>query len=485
MKNFTLKNHCFIFKSKVTRLVIMLYLLSNAGLLFAQDGTLDTTFNTGIGANDLIYTTSIQSDGKILIGGDFTSYNGTNINRLARLNIDGSLDTTFHTGTGLDGAVMSIIIQNDGKIIIGGFFSTYNGNQKNNIVRLNTDGSIDASLNPGTGPNNLIWTMAIQNDGKIMIGGFFTSYNGFARNHIARLNINGSIDSTFDSEVGANDNIYSLTIQDDEKIIIGGDFTSYQGITRNYIARLNIDGSLDQTFNPGTGANNCIYAVSIQKDKKIVIGGFFTSYNGVPRNYISRLNIDGSLDSTFNQGAGPNTCLFSLYIQGNGKIIIGGEFYIYSGTLRNCIARINANGDIDPTFNPGLGANDGVCSISGQQDGKIIIGGYFRSYNGNLQNRIARLNNTNTGILLNKVDKDLVVYPNPTCGIFTLEINKKIPFKDDLSLNIFNAKGEIVKTGKINSAKTEIDINYLPNGVYFVLLSDDKLSVIKRIIMNK
>ncbi len=362
------------------------------------DGTIDTTFNPGTGANNTVNTTSIQNDGKIIIGGDFTSYNGTVCNRIIRINTNGTLDTNFNPGTGANNTVFSTSIQNDGKIIVGGNFTFYDATSRNRITRITLNGSIDTSFCPGTGANDQVLTTSIQSDGKIIIGGSFTSYNGINLYGITRLNTDGTIDTTFNSGTGLNSGtdigryIQTTKIQSDGKIIIGGDFISYNGIARNHIARLNTDGTLDTSFNPGTGANIRVVDTSIQSDGKIIIGGYFTSYNGTARNQIARLNIDGTLDTTFNPGTGANNAITTTSIQSDGKIIIGGDFTSYNGTVINRIARLNTIGTLDTTFNPGIGANNTVKTTSIQSDGKIIIGGDFTSYSGNVRNRIVRIN---------------------------------------------------------------------------------------------
>ena len=356
-------------------------------------GTLDTTFNPGAGANGSVYTTAIQSDGKIIIGGDFTSFNGTAINRIARLNTDGTLDTTFNIGTGANNIVRTITIQSDGKIMIGGQFTSYNDTTINRIARLNADGTLDTTFNTGTGvSNNTVATTAIQSDGKIIIGGYFTSYNGTARNNIARLNADGTLDTTFNPGTGTSSYVFSIAMQSDGKIIIGGSFSSYNGTLRNRIARLNADGTLDTTFNQGNSETDDIYTTAIQSDGKIMIGGFFTSFNGIDRDRIARLNADGTLDTTFNPGAGANSSVETIAIQSDGKTIIGGGFSTYNGTARGKIARLNADGTLYGTFDLGTGANGTVHTTIIQTDGKIIIGGEFTSYNGTAINRIARLN---------------------------------------------------------------------------------------------
>ncbi len=359
-----------------------------------SDGTLDTSFNVNsTGINSYINSAVIQSDGKILIGGAFTSHNGISRNRIARLNSDGLLDTSFDPGTGASGTINSLIIQSDGKILIGGSFSNYNGIFRNSIARLNSDGSLDTSFNLGTGPNNYTQSIAIQSDGKIVIGGGFTTYNGTTRNYIVRLNSDRSLDTSFDPGAGANNSVTSVAIQSDSKILIGGGFTTYNGTTINRIARLNSDGSLDTSFNVGTGASSTVQSITIQSDGKVLIGGSFTSYNGTTINRIARLNSDGSLDTSFNTGTGTNASIYSINIQSDGKILIGGGFSSYNGTARNNIARINSDGSLDNDFNPGAGANNYVASIALQSDGKVIAAGGFNSYNDIPVAYIARINN--------------------------------------------------------------------------------------------
>jgi len=347
----------------------------------------------GEGANERIYSIALQTDGKIIIVGLFTTYNGVSRNRIARINVDGSLDYSFDPGTGANGFVYSAALQTDGKIIIAGIFTSYNGVSRNRIARLNTGGNLDATFDPGTGADADIREIALQSDGKIIISGIFTSYNGTSRNRIARLNTDGSLDATFDPGTGFNvAYAAAIAFQTDGKIIVGGYFTSYNGTGRNCIARLNTDGSLDATFDPGTGASAAPEVIAIQTDDQILIAGIFTSYNGTSRNRIARLNIDGSLDATFDPGSGANNIIYSLAIQTDDQILIGGNFTSYDGTARNRIARINADGSLDATFDPGSGANNYVFAISIQTDDKIIIAGQFISFDGDTANRIARLN---------------------------------------------------------------------------------------------
>ena len=380
-------------------------------IVFAQPGSLDMSFDPGQGASHSVTATAVQSDGKIIIGGFFTTYDGTPINRIVRLHTDGSLDTSFNPGSGANDFVDAISVQDDGKILIGGTFNMFNGTPRGGIARLNTDGSLDTSFNPGTGAlgqttNPAVRTIAIQSDGKIFIGGDFVTYNGTSRMGVARLNSDGSLDTSFAPGTGTNYTyVKTIAIQNDGKIIIVGNFIEYNGITRRGVARINTDGSLDTSFNPGTGVginNGNALAVAIQSDGKIIVGGDFVEFNGQPYNSIVRLNSNGTFDASFNTGSGFVGYLFDIQIQADGKIIVGGHFSTYNGTTAHDLVRLNTNGALDTNFSSGLGLTNfswpQIHRMTIQNDGKIIIGGYFEEYDGVSRNYIARINASDCSI---------------------------------------------------------------------------------------
>jgi uncharacterized delta-60 repeat protein len=345
----------------------------------------------GSGADFTIYSLAVQENQKILVGGSFTSYNGAFSSRITRLNSDGSRDASFNTGTGTNGGIVAKAIQTDGKILVGGNFTTFNNISRNRIARLNPDGSNDGSFNIGTGANGVVRIIFLQPDGKIIIGGDFTSFNGVSRNYIARLNSDGSLDTSFSPGTGANERVYALNVQSDGKILIGGNFTSYGGTTRNYLARLNSNGSIDATFAPSSGANSTVWTISLQSDGKIIIGGNFTTYNGISRNSIARLDTNGALDTSFNPGTGAVSLVLKSEIQPNGKIIIAGQFTNYDGITRGRVARINSDGTLDASFNSNSGANNHIWSLALQADGNVLIGGDFTGYSNISRVRIARV----------------------------------------------------------------------------------------------
>lgn len=245
-------------------------------LSFSQTkGDLDPDFNfTASASNSVARNIIVQNDGKILING-FINHSPSGKKNLFRLNSDGSIDTSFNLQSSFNyiGEVYSTAIQNDGKIIFGEKVVT-TGTAKR-FYRLNANGDLDTSFNNGTGFNNTPYCIKIQNDGKILVGGDFTSYNGTTSNRLIRLNSNGTIDTSFNISNGFNGIVKAIEVQTDGKILVGGDFTTFNGTTKRALVRLNSDGSIDNYFYIGVGPNNNVNAINIQSDGKILMADFF------------------------------------------------------------------------------------------------------------------------------------------------------------------------------------------------------------------
>lgn len=362
---------------------------------FNSDGSPDVSFDVGTGATSHVYALALQNDNKILIGGLFTGYNGIGRNRLARLNPNGTLDNFFlNSPTGIEYTgysavrVLATKLQNDGKIVIGGQFSIYNGVSRSKIARLNNDGTLDTSFNPGLGANGDVLSVALENSGKIIIGGQFTTYEGITRTSIARLNPDGSLDNSFNPGLGANGAVNTIILQPDGKILIAGSFTSYNGTSKNKLARLNPDGSLDMSFTANINPDITVSTMVLQDDGKVIVGAYFNRIEP----YLVRLNLDGALDNTFNSNLQFHYYINVLKIQNDGKIVVGGKVINYVGASSVYITRLNADGSPDTSFNVGKGTNDSINDITFQSDGSIIIVGDFSSYNGAASSRVARLN---------------------------------------------------------------------------------------------
>ena len=367
-------------------------------------GTVDFTFNPSLTGSE-VRTMAVQPDGNIVIGGTFTSVNGQPRVRIARLLASGAVESlsTFNSGGGANGEVACVAVQPDGKILIAGSFTVVNGQARNRIARLNPDGTVEstATFNPGTGASSDIRGLVVQADGRILMAGLFTTVNGQSRNRIARLNADGTLESlaTFNPGTGANGEIATLAMQADGKILLGGVFNTINGQPRTFIARLHANGSVESTatFNAGIGANDYVTAVALQADQKIVIGGIFTTMNGQPRNRIARLNVDGTVEdiATFNPGSGADNPVRVLAIQADGKILLGGRFTNVNSQARSRIARLNADGTLESlaTFDPGTGAHADVACLAIEPDGKILVGGVFTDIDDQTHTYIARLAN--------------------------------------------------------------------------------------------
>ncbi|MCW5555255.1 MAG: hypothetical protein KIS67_24225 [Verrucomicrobiae bacterium] len=364
------------------------------------DGSLDNTFSASIAAFDEgIYSIAVQPDGKVLIGGGFTVVNGTNRVGIARLNTNGSLDTSFDPGTGAYG-VYAIALQPDGRVLIAGGFQAVNGTNRNHVARLHANGSLDGSFDPGAGPSDWVYTMALQPDGKVFIGGNFFWCHGTISHGIARLNDDGTRDSSFNpgtlltGDALNYSTVISLATQAGGKVLVGGTFALNATNWIN-LARLNGDGTHDTGFDPGTSAGNSVVAVAVQPDGKMFIGGAFTSVHGTKRHGIARLNIGGSLDASFDPGGSIDSGVLTTALQPDGKLLIGGTFTTVGGLARTGLARLNPDGSVDDAFHPDinfLATASYIRSITLQPDGKVLATGIFAPTNGVPSGSVARFN---------------------------------------------------------------------------------------------
>lgn len=365
------------------------------------DGSVDPTFDPGTSANDIVRAVVRQPDGKVIIAGDFTTVDGAPCGHVARLHPDGALDTTFHFTIGANGDVKALALQVDGRILIGGYFDHVEGVPRARIARLNNDGSLDPTFDPGTGPlvntptSGVVHCMAVQDDGRVLIGGYFLSVNGVQRGHIARLYTDGSLDTTFVSIPGAtgdgnsqdaHGDVYAVALAQDGKVYIGGEFVSYNGVSRWRVARLNTDGTLDPSFNAGCDLR--VRYIVPDSNGGAFLAGRFT----LPVGSLIKVQDNGSMDSTFLPGpVGPE--VRSLQIRPDGRIVALGTIQYAFGITRGGVVGFMADGTRDMTFNPGAGIGIGTgysCAVI-QDDGRILVGGYFTSYNGIARRSLARL----------------------------------------------------------------------------------------------
>ena len=384
-----------IFSVMRSQFILFLLLLLLANCSKNEKGRsdiLDTTLSPGTGVDDpyaQIHSVFIQADGRILIGGNFLSFNQATCKNLIRLNSNGTVDKSFKLANTFNWIPLAISLQQDGKVIVAGI----GGTNANYITRLNSTGDIDPTFYPGVGFNYGVYSLAIQPDRKIIVGGDFTSFNGISRKYIARLNEDGTLDNSFNPGTGFNERVFSVNLQPDGKIVVGGYFTSYNGVNCNRIVRLNNDGSIDNSFNIGSGFDYDVLAVKLQPDESILVGGRFSNYNGTSQKKIVRLSKNGSFDPNFIVPAFFDGDITSMTIQGDGKIIIAGRFvYLNQQINTKNIERLNKNGTVDETYQVGTGFDNTVYTMALQNDGKLVCVGGFRNFNNTSRSCIARLN---------------------------------------------------------------------------------------------
>jgi uncharacterized delta-60 repeat protein len=356
------------------------------GHLGAPAGSLDTRFKAGTGADDSVRCVALLPDGKMLIGGVFKNYDGVADSRIVRLDADGSLDRTFTSQ--IVGTVSTMVPLGDGKVIIGGE-GLIAGLGWRKVVRLNADGSYD-KLFDGIGFNRDVMAMAVQADGKVVVGGKFVK--AFGQHHVGlvRMTTGGGLDTSFDIGNGPGAAVYAVAVQPDGKILAGGDFQKFNNQKAGHLVRLNPDGSFDAGFDIGTGADGDILFVLVQKDGKILISGSFNNVNGMPCPHIARLNADGSLDASFHAPDGLRNELCCMAVQSDGKIVAGGNITV-NGMTQPVLVRFNPDGSLDKGFQVTGATGYGIWKVGIQSDTKILVVGRFTSLDGVLCGNIARL----------------------------------------------------------------------------------------------
>jgi uncharacterized delta-60 repeat protein len=373
-----------------------------------SDGTFDTSFLSGTGANGGINALRVDADGNILVlGSNFTDFNQVASSRIARLLPDGSRDTSFDVGTGLNtgGQLNSAITFDSGKVLVGGEFSTFQNVSASRIVQLLPSGALDTSFTISPAPNQVVASLVALPDGNIVAGGNFTTPHG----RLMKLGPTGTVDPVFGQTVdgtgtakGFNSTVLAVATQAGGKLLVGGQFTQFQDETLgSSLVRLNADGTLDAQFgtNLGTAANSIVRAIRVQADGKILVGGNFTGG-------LKRLNPDGTVDTAFdaNLGSGFNSRINSIDLTSDNYIYASGNFTELDGSSAVRVARLNSDGTPDPTFSTGLGADSTVSSVHALPNGDVLIAGFFTQYDGrptssaNPQpNRIARLTSMSLG----------------------------------------------------------------------------------------
>ncbi len=420
-----------------------------------SDGSFDSSFVVQSGFSYTPSALAIQPDGKILLAGDFTSYKGVAASRMIRLNSDGTRDLSFDVGAGFNLNVASIAVQADGKILAAGRFTTFGGNSQKYLARLNNDGTIDSSLDLGTGFDNAVERVFSQSDGKIIVAGSFKTINGTARRVFARLNANGSLDTSFGGgegfaySTGPSVSVYAREVLQDSsgKFYVSGFFNRYDGAAVTGLVRMNNDGTLDTGFSM-TIPDNPINVMAIQGTKLLVA----SSYSSAGRySSLLRLNSNGALDSSFHYDQGDlDQAVNSILVRNSdGLVWLGGNFLSRRHRMdQRGIARFNTDGTFDTSFVSHFDVSgfNTVEKVIVQADGKILVQGSFLSYNFNSRAGILRLN----------IDGSLDSSFNPPThgGIYSMALraDQKIYIGGEFDTNIGFSKVSLLNAdGTVNN----------------------------------
>ncbi len=367
-------------------------------------GIVDPAFSADAITDGEVNVIVLQNDGRVLVGGNFTRIAGVPRAGIARLLADGAVDRSFNPGTALSEMpsnniyVSRIVLQPDGKLVAGGSFNRFNGVARRGVVRLDPDGAVDESL-PDVGG----WPLLAQPDGKLLMG-----EHGI---YLRRLHPDGTEDASFTVSSNVYSRVYAASMLADGRILVAGDISGN-------VARLMADGSPDVSFEngdlsfqfgpindicfpipQGASPQPLVHTLCVQTDGGILLGGVFRNYASPEQWNLVRLLPSGRWDTNFNQRGGPNFAVRTIAVQPDGKILIGGCFtnlgYFPVLAGRQHLARLNPDGSVDPSFNPGAGfrgTSDGyVRAIAMQPDGRILIGGQFDTVDGVRRNNLARL----------------------------------------------------------------------------------------------
>jgi uncharacterized delta-60 repeat protein len=316
----------------------------------------------------------VQSDGKILLGGLFSMVNGVSRNGIARLNADGTLDPTFapepgtRDGAGSVGSVNAVVVQSDGKILLAGNYTSLNGQPVPSLGRLNADGSLDLGFNSGVGvcvfcePPE-IRGLGVLSDGIVMVGGLFDRVDALFIKGVARLQSNGSVDFNFVPPIANEEEVRAIAVGADGKTTAAITVIGAEGNQTRFL-RFNPDGAIDTSFQPenvvGEDATAIpVTALQVDSAGRLLLAGRFQRVGNTPKRGLARLNVDGSLDSSLDIGAGFGNGIFppprnisllitALAVQPNGGVLAGGNFGTVDEQVRIGLARFQPGGTNPP-----------------------------------------------------------------------------------------------------------------------------------------
>jgi uncharacterized delta-60 repeat protein len=326
---------------------------------------LDGNFNASL--NSFASSIALQPDGKILVGGNFTTVNGTPKSFLARLNADGALDNSFAPSNAPSQFVSRVLVANSNIYVAAG----------DGLRRFNTSGALTWQF-----PMN-ISVFAVDSQQRVIFGGQFTRVENQPHRNIARLSPNGTLDAAFATAIGccAGESVDALATQGDA-VLVGGLFQSVNETNvAAHLVRVTSGGLLDQTFN-ATATPRVLSIVPLPD------GRIFR----LSEQTLARHLANGADDPAFapvSAGGSSDDRFVTLTVDNTGRPIVGGNFTLDGGATRTYVARFNPDGSLDTSF--AVSPNAQVNTIAVQADGRVLMGGFFTEVNGLPRAGIARV----------------------------------------------------------------------------------------------
>ncbi len=457
---------------------------------------------TTTGATDPAYRPSLQipgsvsavvrqPDGKLIAGGNFTEINGTPVHRLARFGANGSFEAAYSSATGLlPGTVTKLLLQPDGKLLVG---------NTGNTLRLDANGSPDPSFTPFSAATAL----ALQPDGKVLIGGNFSGYVGSTSvyENLVRVTDTGTYDPSFNrpttaaSGPGVPSYTDAILVQPDGRIVVGGNYTDSSGRNQGgHVTRYETDGRLDPTFSytsafttssTSVNASNRLYTLALQPDGAILVGGNFATVGGTARPGVARLTAAGTLDASFAPNRVQTGTVFALALQPNGRVLLGGSFSSPTPTPSYTrMARVLANGQFDASFAPTANPNGTVRALLVQPDGAIVLAGSFTTVGGQVAVALARITAPNVLAVAAPaaVAARTAAWPVPAHGL--LHVLPDFSARP-LSIELLDALGRPLQSQPAASAtETTLDLSQRAAGVYLLRVQYAAGAVVRRVVVE-
>ena len=366
--------------------------------------------------NYMVRDVAPDPNGGVYAVGNFDIVDGQTTGNVVRFKSDGGLDSDYPQGGEYDGDISVCILQKDGKLLIGALTQPlFNGERIPYLARLTTDGRLDEEFDVGEGPYNIdfttrVYDILINDTDEIYVAGSFNFWDLQEEvGPVVRLEADGALDKSFKTEITrsgigreADVAVYSISHYPDGRLLIGGNFDHVNGLPYNCVARLNADGSIDETFHPGAGPgfdllpgfSPSVNAAVLQPDGRIILTGSITTFDGTPVTGILRLNDNGSVDHSFsvnmvNTGEGPysynGSLVFDMTVDSQGRIVVTGSFNEVNEAPRQGVVRLLPDGRVDHGFDPGnafinllsMNAISIPGSVATDADDRVVLGGNF------------------------------------------------------------------------------------------------------------